>query len=140
MTPQHVITLGARTPNRTPENAVGIFSDTDYATIEKVVRKEHGFQGCTIIRACGFYQGQKEDTVQIIILASDSESVKKCARELLGTFRQRSVLYTCTGTGEFLTGKDEANEIARQKRKGRATLRKKAQLKRATAAIATNPK
>jgi uncharacterized membrane-anchored protein YitT (DUF2179 family) len=80
MLPQYIITLGARSPVRTDAGNVGHFDDRDYQTIEKIVREEHGFEGCTVIRAKGFYQGQEEDTVQIILLEEDYQKVKACAQ------------------------------------------------------------
>lgn len=95
--------LGARTDYGTGAAKIGKFEDKDYDTIEKIVREEHGFQGCTIIRGKGFYQGREEDTVQVIILEANYEKVKACAQQLRGTFRQQSVLVVSGGVGEFLT-------------------------------------
>lgn len=71
--------------------------------MEDIVRKEHGFLGCTIVRGKGFYEGRGEDTVQIIILDSNYEKVKECAQKLRQVFRQESVLVVGGGVGEFLT-------------------------------------
>jgi hypothetical protein len=104
MLPQYIITLGARTNFGSGSGKVGKFEESDYWTIEKIVREKHGFQGCTIIRAQGFYQEQEEDTVQIIILEENYEKIKFCAQELRSTFGQESVLVVSAGVGEFLTG------------------------------------
>jgi hypothetical protein len=103
MLPQFIITLGARSASGSGSGKAGKFDEKDYATIEQIVREAHGFQGCTIIRAKGFYQGNQEDTVQIIILAENYEKIKACAQELRSTFHQQSVLVVSTGVGEFLT-------------------------------------
>lgn len=102
MLPQYVITLGARTEFRTAAGSAGKFEDDDYRTIERIVREEHGFEGGTIIRARGFYGGQEEDTVQIILLEKNYEKVQACAQELRAAFGQQSVLVICSGVGEFL--------------------------------------
>jgi hypothetical protein len=101
--PQYIITLGARTAARSASGKAGKFEEADYGMIEKIVRQKHGFTGCTIIRAKGFYHANDEDTVQIIILAENYEKIKACAQELRSTFRQESVLIVSSGVGEFLT-------------------------------------
>src|SRR5437588_2803 len=103
MLPQYIITLGARTVSGNGSGKAGKFEERDYRMIEKIVRVDHAFQGCTIIRAQGFYQEEEEDTVQIIILAENYEKIKACAQELRTTFRQQSVLIVSAGVGEFLT-------------------------------------
>lgn len=103
MLPQYIITLGARSAGRSESGRAGHFEEKDYALIEKIVREEHGFQGCTIIRAKGFYLANEEDTVQIIILAENYEKIKACAQQLRTVFRQESVLVISAGVGEFLT-------------------------------------
>lgn len=102
MLPQWIITLGARTPFRSGAGKIGKFEDRDYRTIEKIVRKDRGFSGCTIVRADGYYRGEREDTVQIIILEANYEKIRACAQQLRRTFRQSSVLIVCSGAGEFL--------------------------------------
>jgi hypothetical protein len=103
MLPQYIITLGARTVCRSGAGRAGKFEEADYRTMEKIVRDEHGFEGCTIIRAQGFYKGEREDTAQIIILAENYEKIKACAQELRNRFGQHSVLIISAGVGEFLT-------------------------------------
>jgi hypothetical protein len=103
MLTQYIITLGSRTESRTEFGKAGKFDDQDYTVIENLVRIERGFQGCTIIRAKGFYQGREEDTVQIIILEENYEKIKSCAQQLRTTFCQQSVLVVAAGIGEFLT-------------------------------------
>ncbi len=102
MLPQYIIILGARSPARTGSGQIGKFEERDYRTIERIVREDHGFEGCTIIRARGSYRGQEEDTAQIIILAENYEKIKACAQELRTTFGQQSVLVISAGVGEFL--------------------------------------
>jgi len=102
MLPQYIITLGAHTEFRTHAGKSGKFEAADYKIIEKIVRKVHGFQGCTIIRAQGFYEGREEDTVQITILEKDYAKIVACAQQLRETFRQNEVLVVSGGVGEFL--------------------------------------
>ncbi len=102
MLPQYIITLGARTKFRKIAGKTGRFEEEDYRTIETIVRKERGFPGCTIIRAQGFYKGQKEDTVQIIILTADYGKIVACAQQLRRTFRQQQVLLVLAGVGEII--------------------------------------
>ena len=102
MLPQYIIILGDRAAGRGVSGVAGRFNEGDYKEIERIMREEHGFEGCTIIRAKGFYQGQEEDTVQIIILADNYERIKACAQELRSSFRQQSVLVISAGVGEFL--------------------------------------
>ena len=104
MLPQWIITLGARTPVRSDAGKVGRFETQDYRMIEKIVREQSGFEGCTIVRAHGYFQGKGEDTVQIIILEANYERIRACAQLLRTTFRQRSVMVVCAGAGEFLAG------------------------------------
>lgn len=103
MLPQYIIVLGARSASGRSSGKAGKFNESDYRMIEKIVRKEHGFEGCTMIRAKGFYQQQEEDTVQIIVLAENYEKIKACAKQLRSRFRQESVLVISAGVGEFLT-------------------------------------
>jgi len=103
MLPQYIIVLGARSASGSGSGKAGKFNESDYQMIEKIVRKEHGFEGCTMIRAKGFYQQQEEDTVQIIVLAENYEKIKACAQQLRSQFRQESVLVISAGVGEFLT-------------------------------------
>ena len=103
MFPQYIIILGARSASGGGSGKAGKFKESDYRMVEKIVRKEHGFDGCTMIRAKGFYQQQEEDTVQIIVLAENYEKIKACAQQLRSTFRQESVLVISGGVGEFLT-------------------------------------
>lgn len=102
MLQQYIITLGARTPIGTKAGKAGRFEEKDYKTIETIVRKERGFQGCTIIRAKGFFHGKEEDTVQIIVLEMDYAKIVACAQHLRNLFRQKEVLVVAAGTGEFL--------------------------------------
>ncbi len=103
MLPQYIIILGARSASGSGSGKVGRFEERDYRTMEKIVRQDHGFEGCTIIRARGFYLEQEEDTAQIIVLAENYERIKACAQDLRTTFRQQSVLVISSGVGEFLT-------------------------------------
>lgn len=103
MLPQYIITLGARSACRSDSAKAGKFEEEDYRTIERIVREGHRFEGCTIIRGNGFYRGQQEDTVQIIILEENYEKIRACAQELRSTFRQDSVLVISAGVGEFLS-------------------------------------
>ncbi len=103
MLPQYIIILGARSLSRAGSGQIGKFEEHDYQTIERIVREDHGFEGCTIIRARGSYRGQEEDTAQIIILAENYEKIKACAQELRTTFGQQSVLVISAGVGEFIT-------------------------------------
>ena len=103
MLPQYIIILGARSASGSGSGKAGKFKESDYRMIEKIVRKQHGFEGCTMIRAKGFYQQQEEDTVQIIVLTENYEKIKACAQQLRSTFGQESVLVISAGVGEFLT-------------------------------------
>jgi len=103
MLPQYIIILGARSASASGSGKAGKFDESDYRMIEKIVREEHGFEGCTMIRAKGFYQQHEEDTVQIIVLAENYEKIKACAQQLRSRFRQESVLVVSAGVGEFLT-------------------------------------
>jgi hypothetical protein len=103
MLPQYIILLGARSDAKAGAAVAGRFEENDYRTMERIIREEHGFSGCTIIRAKGFFQGQEEDTVQIIVLAENYDKIKLCAQELRARFRQQSVLVISAGVGEFLT-------------------------------------
>jgi len=103
MLPQYIIILGARSASASGSGKAGKFDESDYRMIEKIVREEHGFEGCTMIRAKGFYQQHEEDTVQIIVLAENYEKIKDCAQQLRSRFRQDSVLVVSAGVGEFLT-------------------------------------
>lgn len=107
MLPQYVITLGARTAFRVGTKKNGKFDESDYKKMERIVRVQSGFEGCTIIRARGIYQGKGEDTVQIVILEADYGRIKECAEKLRKTFGQRSVLVASSGMGEFLTSEGE---------------------------------
>lgn len=108
MLAQWIITLGSRTPVRTDASRVGKFEEQDYRLIEKIVREDSGFSGCTIVRAKGYFQGKAEDTVQIIVLEANYEKIKACAQLLRETFRQESVMVVCAGVGEFLTAEGRA--------------------------------
>ncbi|HLH56439.1 MAG TPA: hypothetical protein VKY92_22820 [Verrucomicrobiae bacterium] len=103
MLPQYLIILGARSALRSDAAKAGRFESEDYANIERIVRERHGFEGCTIIRANGFYQGQQEDTVQIVILEENYQKIRDCAQELRKAFKQNSVLVVSAGVGEFLS-------------------------------------
>jgi hypothetical protein len=102
MQPLFVITLGARTPFRTRAGAAGMFTTADLTTIEKIVRKERGFQGFSIAKQTGFWNGNPEDSVEIKIICDDLSKIKACAQQLRGTFRQESILVTAQGCGTFL--------------------------------------
>ena len=103
MLPQYIIILGARSALTSDSAKAGKFEEEDYRKIETIVRAGHNFEGCTIIRGNGFYCGQQEDTVQIIILEENYEKIRACAQELRKTFQQNSVLVVSAGVGEFLT-------------------------------------
>ncbi len=103
MLPQYVIMLGARTRRRTAAGRIGKFEERDYKAIERLVREEHGFEGCTIVRAKGFFKGHEEDVVQIVILEENYERIRACAQQLRRAFKQKTVLVVSGGVGEFLS-------------------------------------
>jgi len=100
---QYIITLGARSAGRDGHGAVGVFTQEDYRLMEKIIRKDRRFPGCTIIRCKGFWKGKDEDAVQVLIVSDDYKKVKGLANQLRKTFRQESALLVSAGTGEFLT-------------------------------------
>lgn len=103
MLPQYVIMLGAPARWRHAAGRAGKFEERDYAAIERIVRRERKFQGCTIVRAKGFFQGREEEMVQIIILEENYQKIRACAQHLRRRFKQESVLVVSGGVGEFLT-------------------------------------
>jgi len=105
MLPQYIIMLGARTSRGAAPGKAGKFVERDYQAIEKIVRQEHGFQGCTIVRAKGFFKGSEEDMVQIVILEENYQKIRSCAQQLRVRFRQKTVLVVSAGVGEFLGSK-----------------------------------
>jgi len=106
MKTQYIITLGSRSnvSNAKPGWRAGRFDETDYANINTIVRNS-GFPGSTVTRCKGFWNGQEEDSVQIVILADDRKKVDGCAHELRGSFQQQAVMLSVAGTGEILTKK-----------------------------------